>query len=463
MPEIDLDDTIAAISTPPGEGGIGIVRLSGREAIQIAARMFRTGNGTKLEDGKSHTIHFGFIADEKGEMIDQVLVSLFRSPKSYTAEDVIEINAHGGLRVLQNILNLALRYGARQAEPGEFTKRAFLNGRMDLTQAEAVLDLIRARTDRSLGAALEQLKGKLSAEINSIKEELMKIYAHLEAFLDFPDEHLEVYADQEFKNRFENTSARLKCLIKSFSKGEILREGALVVLVGRPNVGKSSLMNALLDRDRAIVSEIPGTTRDVLEESIELNGLWIRLVDTAGLWSSEHPLDQAAMERAKRYLDLGHLFLWMTDASSGFLKEDLAIWEKLKGKKVIPVVNKIDIPNAKKDSFELKKLTNSESICLVSAKTREGIELLEEKIAFSILKHELNEESVLITRMRHKRALETSLEALEKSIAAFSKRQSLEFVALDLKQALDALKEFVGEIYSEDLLDVIFKEFCIGK
>lgn len=463
MPEINLDDTIAAISTPPGEGGIGIVRLSGREAIQIAARMFRSGNGTKLEEGKSHTVHFGFIADEKDEMIDQVLVSIFRAPKSYTAEDVIEISAHGGLRVLQNILNLALRLGARQAEPGEFTKRAFLNGRMDLTQAEAVLDLIRARTDRSLGMALEQLKGKLSAEINSIKEELMKIYAHLEAFLDFPDEHLEVYADQEFKNRFENTSTRLRRLIGSFSKGEILREGALVVLVGRPNVGKSSLMNALLDRDRAIVSEIPGTTRDALEESIELNGLWIRLVDTAGLGSSEHPLDQAAMERAKRYLELGHLFIWMTDASSGLLKEDLAIWEKLKGKKVIPVINKIDILDAKKDSSELKKLTDSESICLVSAKTREGIEPLEEKIAFSILKHELNEESVLITRARHKRALETSLEALEKSIAAFSKQASLEFVALDLKQALDALKEFVGEIYSEDLLDVIFKEFCIGK
>lgn len=463
MPEIDLDDTIAAISTPPGEGGIGIVRLSGQNAIPIAARMFHPSNGVKLIEAKSHTIHFGHVCGELGDVIDQVCVSIFRRPKSYTAEDVIEITAHGGLHVLKKILNLALSYGARHAEPGEFTRRAFLNGRIDLAQAEAVLDLIRAKTDRSLELALRQLAGKLSKEVNLIKDELLRLYAHLEAYLDFPDEHLEVYSDGEFKDRFQTVAGRLKRLISSFSKGEILREGARVVIVGRPNVGKSSLLNALLDRDRALVSEIPGTTRDILEESIELNGLLIQLVDTAGLWISKNPLDQAAMERTKHYFKEGDLFLWVVDANDGFLNEDKAIFEQLKGKKWIAVVNKIDLVGEEQDFSELKSFAEGHSISFLSAKTREGIDDLEKRIGSSILEGELNQESVLITRFRHQQALQTSLELLEKSFQALVRKESLEFVALDLKQSLDALKELVGEIYSEDLLDVVFREFCIGK
>ena len=463
MPEIHLDDTIAAISTPPGEGGIGIVRLSGQSAISIAECMFHHSNGVKLSEAKSHTIHYGYVCDEKGSMIDQVLVSIFRKPKSYTAEDVIEISAHGGLHILQKILSLALSFGARQAEPGEFTRRAFLNGRIDLTQAEAVLDLIRAKTDRSLELALRQLSGKLSGEVNAIKDQLMQLCAHLEAYLDFPDEHLEVYSNEDFKSRFQNVAERLSRLISSFTKGEILREGARVMIVGRPNVGKSSLLNALLDRDRALVSEIPGTTRDVLEESIELDGLLIQLVDTAGLWASTDPLDQAAMERTKCYFKEGDLFLWVVDASDGFLAEDRVIFEQLEGRKLIPVVNKIDIGNKKKDFEELEKLVKGQVVSFVSAKTREGIDELEKKIVNSILEGELNAESVLIVRLRHRQALQASLELLKKGFQAFLKKESLEFVALDLKQSLDSLKELVGEIYSEDLLDVIFREFCIGK
>lgn len=466
MPEIRLEDTIAAISTPPGEGGIGIIRLSGKNAIAIAASMFRSPNGTNLVEAKSHTVHFGTVCDGEGRVIDQVLVSIFRKPKSYTAEDVVEISAHGGSRVLQRILNLALSYGARHAEPGEFTKRAFLNGRMDLTQAEAVLDLIRSRSDRSLEVALRQLAGKLSEEIHSIKDELVNIYAHLEAYLDFPDEHLEVYSNQEFKLRFESVMQKLERLIGTFSKGSILREGALVVIVGRPNVGKSSLLNALLDRDRAIVSEIPGTTRDVLEESISLNGLWIRLLDTAGLGQSQNPVDQAAMERTKRSIGEGDLFLWVLDATSaGLTHEDQKIIKDLlkQDKKVVPVVNKIDIANDRNGFESLQQFGVDETAVFLSAKTGEGIETLEKKMADLILKHELNEESTLITRTRHKRSLEESLEALRKSFDSFTRQESLEFVVLDLKQALDRLREFVGEIYSEDLLDRVFKEFCIGK
>lgn len=463
MPEIYLDDTIVAISTPPGESGIGIVRISGPNAISIAVRMFHPSNGVKLSEAKSHTIHFGYVGDEKGSMIDQVLVSIFRKPKSYTAEDVIEISAHGGLRVLQKILDLTLSLGARHAEPGEFTRRAFLNGRIDLTQAEAVLDLIRAKTDRSLELALRQLAGKLSSEVNAIKDQLMLLCAHLEAYLDFPDEHLDVYSDESFKSRFQIVAERLKRLISSFSKGEILREGARVIIVGRPNVGKSSLLNTLLERDRALVSEIPGTTRDILEESIELNGLLIQLVDTAGLWTSTDPLDQAAMERTKRYFKEADLFLWVIDARDGLLAEDQAIFKQLEGRKLIPIVNKIDIAGRERSFEKLKELVNEQAISFLSAKTREGIDGLEKRIANSILEGELNAESLLIVRLRHKQALQGSFEALEKSFQALLQKESLEFVVLDLKQSLNSLKELVGEIYSEDLLDVIFREFCIGK
>jgi len=496
MPEINLEDTIAAVATPPGEGGIGIIRLSGPNSILIVGRMFRKTkanslsviarspvgttkqsldigiasaslgtlprNDDEIKHVPSHLAQLGYIYDDKNQLIDQVVVTIFRKPKSYTAEDIVEISAHGGLRILQKILDLALSLGARHAEPGEFTRRAFLNGRIDLAQAEAVLDLIRAKTDRSLEIALRQLSGKLSSEVRMIKDELMKLYAHLEAYLDFPDEHLEVYSNDEFKSKFKLAMERLERLIASFSKGELLREGALVVIVGRPNVGKSSLLNALLDRDRALVSEFPGTTRDVLEESIELEGLWIRLVDTAGLWTSSNPLDQAAMERTKRYFEGGDLFLWLLDAGDGFVEEDKAIFKELKDKKVIPVVNKIDLTN-KKDLSSLEKLVPGHEVCFLSAKTREGIESLEKKIINSIFEGELEQESVMITRLRHKKALEASLESLQKSFSTLLKKESLEFIALDLKQSLDALKELVGEIYSEDLLDVIFKEFCIGK
>lgn len=457
MPEIHLDDTIAAIATPPGEGGIGVIRISGPEAISIAAKIVRP----RLQFQTSHTVHHGHIVDQKETVIDEVLVTVFRKPKSYTAEDVIEISGHGGTRVLRHILDLILKNGARHAEPGEFTRRAFLNGRLDLTQAEAVSDLICAKTEKSVESALRQLDGKLSREIHSIKDRLMKIYAHLEAYLDFPDEDLEIYSNEEMKSGFEQTLNRLKSLIGSYQKGHLLRDGACVVICGRPNVGKSSLLNVLLDRDRALVSEIPGTTRDILEESIEIDGLWIRLVDTAGLWTSQHPLDQAAMERTQTYFSEGDLFLWVVDAGDGLVKDDLSLYEKIKNKNMIAVMNKTDLKQTKKINME--KYVVPACTCFVSAKTRQGIETLEKKIVQSILQNELGQEPVLITRLRHKRALENSVEALEQSYAAFLKGVSLELITPDIKRSLDSLKELVGEIYHEDLLDVIFSEFCIGK
>lgn len=462
MPDVRLDDTIAAIATAQGLGAIGIVRVSGREAISIADRIFRAAGKKSLSKAESHTILFGHVVDPDGNVLDEVLVSLFRSPKSYTAEDMVEINAHGGGRVLQNILNLVLSLGARRAEPGEFTRRAFLNGRIDLAQAEAVLDLICSKTNRSVEAALRQLDGKLSGEIKQIKDALMLLYAHLEAYLDFPNEHLEVYSNAEFQNRFEAAARKLGELISSYTRGQILREGVLTVIVGRPNVGKSSLLNALLERDRAIVSEIPGTTRDVLEEAISIDGFWVRLVDTAGLGQGRDLLDEAAMERTRRYLRDGDVLLWVLDAGEGFVEEDRKIFEQFGGKKVIPIVNKCDLAQ-KKDFNGIKKCLESASLLFLSAKTGEGIEDLQKKIGSLILESDFHSESAVVTHERHKQALETALEALRRSQAAFLRGESLEFVILDLKTALDALRELVGEIYSEDLLDVVFAEFCIGK
>lgn len=462
MSTTSLDDTIAAIATAPGTGAIGIVRLSGKDAVSIADRMFQAASGEKLEEAKSHTVHFGVVLAKSGEPIDQVLASVFRKPKTYTGENIVEFSAHGGSAVLKKILARALSSGARHAEPGEFTKRAFLNGRMDLTQAEAVLDLIRSKTDRALQAAFHQLEGKLGSEIRAIKDELMAIYAHLEADLDFPDEHLNVYSNRELAEKFETSLERMRQLIASYSKGHLVREGALVVIIGRPNVGKSSLLNAFLDRERALVSDIPGTTRDTLEESVELGGFWLRLVDTAGLSESAYELDRAAMERTKQFLGEGDLFLWVLDGHGGWTEEDKRIFDLISGKQMIAVVNKTDLPPAK-NLNDLKKMVADERIARLSAKTREGMEALEAKIISWMERQGDAPDSFLLTRARHKHALESACASVEKSFEALKQKESLEFVTLDLKQALDQLKELIGEVYSEDLLDVIFKEFCIGK
>lgn len=463
MPEIHFDDTIAAIATPPGEGAIGIVRLSGIDAIRIADDVFRAATGKKLEKAESHTAHYGRIFAQDGREVDEALATIFRAPRSYTGESLVEFGVHGGMKILKNVMAVIIRAGGRQAEPGEFTRRAFLNGKMDLTQAEAVLDLIRAKTDQSIDAAIHQLKGDLSKRIQALKERLMLLYAHMEAYLDFPEEHLDVFSNAEFARRFEDITNELKALIHTYAKGEIVREGILVVIVGRPNVGKSSLLNALLERDRAIVSDIPGTTRDVLEESIEIGGFWLRLVDMAGLGlRSDHPLDRVAADRAEKCLQEGNLFLWVVDGTAVDFQEDLKIKERIAGKPFISVINKMDLIGASRmDS--LKEEIGETDACFISAVTREGLEGLEKKIEAHILKQTGGFESALITRARHKDALTCSLEALKRSHDAFLEQASLEFVTVDLKAALDALKELIGEIYQEDLLDLIFREFCIGK
>ena len=454
MPKINLNDTIAALSTPPGEGGMAVIRVSGKEAIALCENFFKSPQNGKLSRAATHTIHHGRFVDEKGQMIDEVLMNLFHSPHSYTGEEVVEINCHGGMRVTKRILEILTRSGARHAEPGEFTKRAFLHGKMDLTQAEAVLDLIRSRSDLGLETALQQLQGGLSKKIILLKDSLMKIYAHFEASLDFPDEHLEVDSKEKFLKRIEETDKEISSLIASFRRGQAMREGVLTVIVGRPNVGKSSLINTLLQKDRALVSEIPGTTRDSLEEMIEIGRMAVRLVDTAGLGASGDRLDRLGMERTKRCLDEGSLFLFLADGSSPWTSEDQAILDQLEGKNYLFVVNKIDLPQ--------KLDRGKQDPCLISCLNQKGIEALLKRIEKKI--EVMNfQESTTLTRLRHKQAFEKSLESLRKAKQALKENLSTEFILEDLKKSVESLQELVGEIYSEDLLDVIFQEFCIGK
>ncbi len=462
MPTLNLDDTIAAVSTPPGEGGIAVIRVSGKETFSLVERFFSSSKNGFLKAAASHTIQHVRFVGENQDLIDDVLVSVFRSPRSYTGEHTVEISCHGGTRVTQRILETLVRAGARHAEPGEFTRRAFLNGKIDLAQAEAVLDLIRSRSDASLETALRQLQGKLSEKIGHLKESLLKIQAHFEASLDFPDERLETHSEKEFLKRLNEVEEEIRRLIGSFKRGSILREGVLTVIVGRPNVGKSSLLNALLEKDRALVSQIPGTTRDALEETVEIGGVAVRLVDTAGLGvTPKDELDQMGAERTRRYLREGDLLLFMVDGSSVWTPEDEAVLSELNGKAVLAVVNKIDLPQ----KLNVEKLAGhfSETPCWVSSLTGEGLSQLEKTIEEKIHEMGIAQESLTLTRLRHKQAFEKSLEALLRVKQSLQENQSGEVILIDLKEGIDALRELIGEVYSEDLLDVIFQEFCIGK
>ena len=463
MPDPRLDDTIAALATTPGESGIAVIRVSGPEALKIAGQIFYSRKGN-LALFASHTIHLGVVHNENKETIDQVLVSLFRAPHSYTAEDVVEISAHGGIAVTRQILSLLIRKGARHAEPGEFTKRAFLNGKLDLTQAEAVVDLIRAKSKRSLEIAARQLSGDLSKRLKILKDRLMKIYAHLEAYLDFPEEDIEVYSDGQIADTLGDIHEEIKKLLASFSRAALLREGVMVAIVGKPNVGKSLLFNTLLERDRALVSPYPGTTRDHLEEYLELDGGMIRLVDTAGLSEKAgDPLDQIGMERTRRLLAEAQLFLYIIDGSRPLEEDDYKVFRELPVEKpVLTVVNKCDLAR-QMEPDKLETWTGANRPLFISAQTRQGIEDLEQEIKKAFFGGAFRNESEQITRLRHKQALESASCAIGNAQKLFLERKSLEFVTLEVQTAVNALRELIGEVYSEDLLDVIFSEFCIGK
>jgi len=464
MSKLDLDDTIAAIATPIGEGGIAVIRVSGPGAFEAVGTFFKSPKSQRLGDEPANTILWGkFVLPETEFPVDQVLVSIFRAPQSYTGQDVIEISCHGGLAVTKKILGLLLGKGVRHAEPGEFTRRAFLNGKLDLTQAEAVLDLIHAKSDRSLDIAARQLAGSLSRALKEMKEDLMRLLAHMEACLDFPEEDLALDVKTGMQAQFAGIQEKIRALLAGFERNQLIREGVLVTLIGKPNVGKSSIFNALLERDRALVSDLPHTTRDHLEEALEIRGFFIRLRDTAGLVSTAgHPLDKMGMERTLEALRESDVVLYAVDGSVPLEEADRHVFNLVpEKKKTIVLVNKSDLP-FRAGKKELEALADKKICIRLSAKTREGFQELEERLS-GLLEQKTSETGEQITKLRHKKALEAALENLRRAEHSFNEKMSLEFVTPDLRAALEAMKEMTGEVYSEDLLDVIFSEFCIGK
>lgn len=456
-----LDDTIAAISTPMGEGGICIVRLSGRESLAIADRMFR--GRAQPSTVPTHTIHYGRIINpDTGEPIDEVLLMVMRAPRTYTREDVVEVNCHGGFLVARRILEAALACGARLAEPGEFTKRAFLNGRIDLAQAEAVADLIRSQSEAGRRAALSQLEGRLSAQVEELRQGLIEFCSLIEVAIDFPEEDLEFADSERLLAMLDDYLGKLDELIQSSEAGRIIREGLSLVIVGKPNVGKSSLLNALLREDRAIVSPLPGTTRDTITEVLDIGGVPIRVVDTAGLRESRDPIEQEGARRAEAHLERADLVLFVLDGSGDIDQEDHRIADRLKGKRAITVVNKIDLAQ-RIDVQEVEKLVEA-PVVRISALWMIGLNALEKAILEVIFGDGLpSTAGVLVTNVRHRQSLlgarRVLLQARETLLAGLSR----EFVTVDLREALDRLGEITGQTATEDILERIFSQFCIGK
>ncbi|MCL0076591.1 tRNA uridine-5-carboxymethylaminomethyl(34) synthesis GTPase MnmE [Dehalococcoidia bacterium] len=442
-------DTIAAISTPIGEGGIGIVRLSGENACSIAARLFDKG----LLDRR---LVYGHIFDpETSEAVDEVLVAYMAAPHTYTREDIVEINCHGGIVPLQRILGLTLKLGARLAEPGEFTLRAFLNGRIDLSQAESVLDIVRARTQSSLRLAVEGLGGRLSRQIRSIRNELLSVLAYLTARIDFPEDEIE---EQDALRPIKKAHLELDELIEGADAGIVYRQGVRTAIVGRPNVGKSSLLNRLLRESRAIVTPIPGTTRDTLEEVVNLKGVPFVLTDTAGITHSEDVIETLGVERSRKAVEQSSLVLLVTDAGEPLNAADFEIIELLDGRTVLVVANKCDLPV----QADLSSLPWP--IVRTSALTGEGMSALEERMADIALGGKVvSPDAFLVTNIRHKEALGRAAQHLRQAEESLEANMPDDFVTIDLTAALDALGEITGETVSEELLDMIFSRFCIGK
>jgi tRNA modification GTPase len=442
-------DSIAAISTPPGEGAIALIRISGRDSLEVADRIFR--GKEKPSEFPSHVQRLGEIVED-GKLVDQVMVSVHRAPASYTGEDLVEISCHGGTLVSAKVLQACLRAGARAAEPGEFTERAFHNGKMDLTQAEAVIDLIRAQTDLALRSATEQLEGRLGEKIRVIRDELVALLANVNASIDFPDEGIEPDEGDKLGARFDSTQKKIEELLATAEQGRILRQGVRVVIYGATNAGKSSLLNRLLGYDRAIVSDLPGTTRDTIEEAVNLRGIPIRFIDTAGLRSSSDRVEHQGIARTEKSLELGDLLLHIVDRNApkpeDFARRPLEQIELL-------LLNKSDLP-------EHEDWQGSEAL-RISCVTNEGLSDLEEKIIERIAQKNLRAQSALAINARHRDCLRRAREALARARTASEEGTSPEYFAIDLTTALDAIGEAIGAVDTEEVLASVFSQFCIGK
>jgi len=462
MANIQDTDTIAAVATAVGNAGISIIRMSGGKAFDIAAKIFR-GKGIFTEY-PSHSIRYGKIIDpDTGEVIDEVLISKMAAPKSYTTEDVVEINCHGGFITARRILDLLFRLGIRPAEPGEFTKRAFMNGRIDLVQAEAITDLIGAITEKSSKVALSQLEGRLSQKLNRIRESLVDMLARIEVNLDYPEYDFEEVTINECVQAINGMAAELKSLVESFDYGKVLREGLNVAIIGKPNAGKSSLLNRLSGKNRAIVTDIPGTTRDVLEEYVNIRGLPVKLLDTAGLRETTDIVERIGVEKAYEAIDSADLILFVLDAQTGFEKEDEDILDKVEeySYKVLFVVNKTD----KTDEEKIKEIRGRiPEVIEISVLEDHGIDVLEKSILDYANKSGIDTDNhIIITNARHKMLLTEALDSLKSALAAADGGMTLDLISMDIKNAAEKIGYITGHEITEEIVMNIFEHFCIGK
>lgn len=454
-----LFDTIAAISTPKGEGGIAIIRISGDKSFEILDKIFVKKNPNA--NLGFYKLNYGFIKDGE-KTVDEVMAVRLKAPKSYTCEDIVEINCHGGTLVSEKVLELVLRNGARHAESGEFTKRAFMNGRIDLSQAEAVMDIIQGKTEKSVSLSLDQLRGDLRDKVNQFKKGLLDITAHVNVVLDYPEEGIDDPLPAELRNNLEEVYEEANRLIDSYDTGKKIKEGIKTVIVGKPNVGKSTLLNALLHEERAIVTHVAGTTRDVIEEIINIKGVPLVLVDTAGIRKTDDIVENIGVEKSKQFIEKADLVLLVLDASKELENEDIEVINQIKEnkKKAIVLLNKIDL-NRKID-LEGYNLGN---IVEISAKDNIGIEDMQEKIYSYIMEEDVenSSEKLIITNIRHKTALEKTKDAIKNIFETIDMGLPMDLISVDLKEALDSLSEITGEISSEDILDHVFGNFCVGK
>lgn len=459
-----INDTIAAISTPPGWGGIGIVRISGKDAFSVIARIFKPVKPYSMEDIKTQTVKYGNIVDpQNSETIDEVLVSYFKEPHTYTRENIAEINCHGGALIVKRILELVINSGARIAEPGEFTKRAFLNGRIDLSQAEAVIDVINSKTNAARKASMNQLEGRLSQKIKKIRNILIESIADIEAAIDYPEYDIEEVSRNKLLERMKICLEDVGKLVRTFFEGKIIREGMDVAIIGKPNVGKSSLLNALTQKEKAIITEVPGTTRDIIEEYIEIGGVAVRILDTAGLRETKDIVEKIGIDRTKSAIEKADLILLVLDGSEPTNSNDMKIFETVRDKKVIILINKSDL-DIKLNIKEINKYFNERRIIEVSAKEELGLEKIEETIKDMFLKKEFEiDNQLVVTNLRHKQVIEEVKKEIEEIIDSINGDIPIDIISVSIVEAANKFGEITGETVGEDVLHTIFSKFCIGK
>lgn len=457
-----IDDTIAAIATAPGEGGIGIIRISGEKSLQVANDIFKSVSGKKIEEYNTRTLIYGHILDGE-KTIDEVLVAYMKGPNSYTTEDVIEINCHGGFISVKKILELVLSKDVRLADQGEFTKRAFLNGRIDLAQAEAIIDVINAKTEMAHTVAQSQLEGSLSKKIKDLRFGITEMLAHITVSIDFPDEDVEHITYNTLKEKSLELQKEINKLYDTAESGKILRDGLKTVIVGKPNVGKSSLLNAVLGENRAIVTDIPGTTRDVIEEFVNIKGIPLKIVDTAGIRETEDVVEKIGVEKSKEFFNSADLSIVVLDSSRELEIEDIEILEAVQPNNTIVLLNKTDLDQVI-DIEKIKQFVDEKNIITISALQHEGIEKIHDKIEDMVFEGTVrNSSDLVVTNSRHKDALYKAKQSISDALTAIDSYMPLDFIEVDFKNIWDYLGYINGDTVTEDLLDTIFSNFCIGK